>query len=80
MIRASEKYNIQKGLQVYLFFSRTKLYNFMLGQWALLAYIVITLPNPNKVEETPKRVEACPLRRTQDTICISQTPKKIQYP
>ena len=30
----------------------------MLEQWALLAYILIDLPTPNKVEETPNRVEA----------------------
>lgn len=29
----------------------------MLGQWALLAYIVFDLPNCNRVEATPDKVE-----------------------
>ena len=30
----------------------------MLGQWALLAYILFDLPTANKVEATPSRDEA----------------------
>ena len=52
-------YNSKPVLYVYLFFSEgTELYNCMLGQWALLAYIVIDLPTSNRVVETPSSVEA----------------------
>ena len=34
------------------------MYSCMLRQWALLAHIVYDLPTPNRVEETPNRVEA----------------------
>ena len=51
-------YSSKQVLYVYLSYERDELYNYMLGQWALLAYIVIDLPTPNRVVITPNRVEA----------------------
>ena len=45
-------------LHEYLSCVGIQLYNCMLGQWALLAYIVIVLLTPNRVVATPNRVKA----------------------